>query len=208
MSGSKISALFLDIGGVLLTNGWDRAARRRAAEKFSLDLEEMNERHHLTFDTYEAGKLSLDEYLARVVFYKDRSFSRDVFKTFMFDQSQAYPDMIDLIRNLKTRYGLKVAAVNNEGRELSIHRIRTFRLDSFIDSFISSSFVHVRKPDADIYRAALDIVQAEASEVLYVDDREMFVDVAKGLGIKGIHHRSYQTTKEAMELHGLSMGTF
>ena len=208
MSGSKISALFLDIGGVLLTNGWDRAARRRAAEKFGLDLEEMNERHHLTFDTYEAGKLSLDEYLARVVFYKDRSFSRDVFKTFMFDQSQAYPDMIDLIRNLKIRYGLKVAAVNNEGRELSIHRIRTFRLDSFIDSFISSSFVHVRKPDADIYRAALDIVQAEASEVLYVDDREMFVDVAKGLGIKGIHHRSYQTTKEAMELHGLSMGTF
>ncbi len=208
MSASKISALFLDIGGVLLTNGWDRAARRRAAEKFNLDLEEMNERHHLTFDTYEAGKLSLDEYLARVVFYKDRSFSRDVFKTFMFDQSQAYPDMIDLIRNLKTRYGLKVAAVNNEGRELSMHRIRTFRLDSFIDSFISSSFVHVRKPDADIYRAALDIVQAEASEVLYVDDREMFVDVAKGLGIKGIHHRSYQTTKEEMELHGLSLGAF
>lgn len=208
MSASKISALFLDIGGVLLTNGWDRAARRRAAEKFNLDLEEMNERHHLTFDTYEAGKLSLDEYLARVVFYKGRSFSRDVFKTFMFDQSQAHPDMIDLIRNLKTRYGLKVAAVNNEGRELSIHRIRTFRLDSFIDSFISSFFVHVRKPDADIYRAALDIVQAETSEVLYVDDREMFVDVAKGLGIKGIHHRSYQTTKEAMELHGLSMGTF
>ncbi len=208
MSGSKISALFLDIGGVLLTNGWDRAARRRAAEKFNLDLEEMNERHHLTFDTYEAGKLSLDEYLARVVFYKDRSFSRDVFKTFLFDQSQAYPDMIDLIRNLKARYGLKVAAVNNEGRELSIYRIRTFRLDSFIDSFISSSFVHVRKPDADIYRAALDIVQAEASEVLYVDDREMFVDVAKGLGIKGIHHQSYQTTKEAMERHGLSLGTF
>jgi len=208
MSASKISALFLDIGGVLLTNGWDRTARRRAAEKFNLDLEEMNERHHLTFDTYEAGKLSLDEYLARVVFYKDRSFSRDVFKTFMFDQSQAYPDMIDLIRNLKTRYGLKVAAVNNEGRELSMHRIRTFRLDSFIDSFISSSFVHVRKPDADIYRAALDIVQAEASEVLYVDDREMFVDVAKGLGIKGIHHRSYQTTKEEMGLHGLSLGAF
>lgn len=208
MSASKISALFLDIGGVLLTNGWDRTARRRAAEKFNLDLEEMNERHHLTFDTYEAGKLSLDEYLSRVVFYKDRSFSRDVFKTFMFDQSQAYPDMIDLIRNLKTRYGLKVAAVNNEGRELSIHRIRTFRLDSFIDSFISSSFVHVRKPDADIYLAALDIVQAEASEVLYVDDREMFVDVAKGLGIKGIHHQSYQTTKEEMELHGLSMRTF
>jgi len=206
MSSSRISALFLDIGGVLLTNGWDRAARKRAAEKFSLDLEEMNERHHLTFDTYEAGKLSLDEYLARVVFHKDRPFPREVFKTFMFDQSQALPDMIDLVRRLKARYSLKIAAVSNEGRELTVHRIAAFKLDSFIDSFIVSSFVHVRKPDADIYGAALDIVQTEKSRVLYLDDREMFVEVAKGLGIHGIHHRSYQTTKEALELHGLHAG--
>src|SRR5512135_2292911 len=152
MSLPTITTLFLDIGGVLLTNGWDRAARRLAALKFELDLSEMDERHHLTFDTYEAGKLTLDEYLARVVFHKERSFTRDEFKGFMFDQSKPYPDMINLVRDIKARHGLKTAAVNNEGRELSLHRIKAFKLDSFIDCFISSSFVHYRKPDADIYR--------------------------------------------------------
>ncbi len=203
MSSTKITTLFLDIGGVLLTNGWDGAARRLAALKFDLDLPEMDERHHLTFDTYEAGKLTLDEYLARVVFHEERSFTRDEFREFMFDQSKPYPDMIDLVRDIKARHGLKTAAVNNEGRELSLHRIKTFNLDSFIDCFISSSFVHYRKPDADIYRTALDVVQAAPSQVLYLDDRAMFVDVARGLGINGIHHQSYETTKAAMESFGL-----
>jgi putative hydrolase of the HAD superfamily len=204
MSLTKITTLFLDIGGVLLTNGWDRTARNLAAGKFGLDMSEMDERHHLTFDTYEAGKLTLDEYLARVVFYEERSFTPGQFREFMFAQSKSYPDMIELIRGIKARHGLRVAAVNNEGRELSIHRIKTFNLGSFIDCFVTSSFVHFRKPDADIYRMALDVVQAAPPEVLYIDDRAMFVDVARGLGINGIHHASLQTTKAALEAFGLS----
>jgi putative hydrolase of the HAD superfamily len=187
----------------LLTNGWDRESRRRAAEQFALDVEEMDERHHLTFDTYEAGKLSLDEYLTRVIFHEDRAFTMDEFKKFMFDQSQPHPRMIDLISSIKIRYGLKSVAVNNEGRELSLHRIQTFNLGSFIDCFVSSCFVHYRKPDADIYRAALDIIHAAPEEVLYIDDRTMFVDVARGLGINGIHHETFETTKAALESFGL-----
>ncbi len=98
----QVTTLFLDIGGVLLTNGWDHNIRLHAAEKFGLNDHEMNERHHLTFDTYEAGKLSLDEYLNRIVFYQKRSFSREDFKKFMYDQSKAFPEMIELIRGLKT----------------------------------------------------------------------------------------------------------
>ena len=67
----RITTLLLDIGGVLLTNGWGRNSRKLAAETFSLDHDDMEERHHLTFDTYEEGKLSLDEYLNRVVFPPD-----------------------------------------------------------------------------------------------------------------------------------------
>jgi putative hydrolase of the HAD superfamily len=204
MSSPTITTLFLDIGGVLLTNGWDRIARTRAAENFSLDLAEMDERHHLTFDIYESGKLSLDEYLDRVVFHQDRPFTKDEFRKFMEDQSRPYPDMIGLVRALKTRHGLRVAAVNNEGRELSIHRIKAFDLGSLFDCFVSSAFVHIRKPDTDIYRTALDIVQVLPSSVLYIDDREMFVDVARGLGINGIHHRSFPSTKAQMEAFGLS----
>lgn len=201
---ATITTLFLDIGGVLLTNGWDRKARRLASETFSLDYEEMNERHHLTFDTYEQGKITLDEYLDRLVFYTDRSFSREQFLDFMFSRSQPYPEMIDLVCRLKTRYGLKIAVVSNEGRELTEYRIRTFELGRYIDFFVASCFVHIRKPDEDIFRMALDISQVTPQQVLYIDDRPMFVEVAKVLGIRGLVHTGVESTQEQLAMFGLA----
>jgi putative hydrolase of the HAD superfamily len=202
---SQITALFLDVGGVLGTNGWDRRIRERAADAFGLGLDEMDERHHLTFGTYEEGKLSLDEYLNRVVFYEPRRFSRDAFKAFMFDQSTPYPDMIGLIRGLKARHGLKVAVVSNEGRELMVERISRFDLGSFVDFFIASSFVHFRKPDEDIYRIALDIAQVPAERVAYLEDRPMFVEVSRHLGLVGIHHTGYESTRAKLAQLGLAL---
>jgi len=204
MAASQITTLFVDIGGVLLTNGWDRAMRQRAAERFGLDFDEMNERHTLTFDTYEVGKLSLDEYLDRVVFCQARSFSREDFKTFMFEQSKPYPEMIKLVRDLKARHSLKVVVVSNEGRELTTYRIRRFELGTFVDFFVASCFVHYRKPDADIYRIALDIAQVQPDQVVYIDDRAMFVEVAGTVGIRGIHHTDYDTTYAALQALGLT----
>jgi len=204
MKTNHPTALFLDVGGVLLTNGWDRAMRKRAAETFHLDPADMDERHHLTFDTYELGKLSLDEYLNRMVFYQDQPFSRDEFKAFMFAQSQPFPQMIHLVRNLKKAYDLRVAVVSNEGRELTTHRIRKFSLWEFVDFFVVSSFVHFRKPDADIYRIALDIAQVPIEEVLYIEDRLMFVEVARGMGIRSIHHTGVDSTRENLASLGLT----
>jgi putative hydrolase of the HAD superfamily len=203
----KVSALFLDVGGVLLTNGWDRSMRERAAETFKIDYAEMDERHHLTSDTYEEGKLSLDEYLHRVVFYRDRPFSGEEFKAFMFGQSQPYPQMIELIRELKRSHGVKVAVVSNEGRELTVHRIQKFGLTEFVDFFIVSCFVHFRKPDADIYRIALDIAQVSPERVVYIEDRLMFVEVAQSLGVRGIHHTDYDLTRAALASLGLPPNT-
>jgi putative hydrolase of the HAD superfamily len=198
-----IAAIFLDIGGVLLTNGWDHVMRRRATDKFGLDYDEMNERHHLTFDTYEEGKLDLATYLNRVVFYKERPFSPDDFRDFIFAQSKPYKEMIDLISGLKARYNLKTVAVSNEGRELTVYRIKKYKLGTFIDTFVSSCFVHFRKPDEDIFRMALDVSEVEPAECVYIEDRPMFVEVARGLGIRGIWHRDYQSTKAALEEFGL-----
>lgn len=200
-----IRTLFVDIGGVLLTNGWDNDARKLVAETYGLDYAEMDYRHHLTFDTYETGKLSLDEYLNRIVFYQERPFSREEFKAFMFAQSQPYPEMIELVRDLKARFGLKMAVVSNEGRELTVYRIQKFGLGAFADFFVSSCFVHYRKPDADIYRIALDLAQVEPAQVAYVEDRAMFVEVAQSLGIRSIHHTSYEATRTALAALGLSL---
>jgi putative hydrolase of the HAD superfamily len=199
-----VATLFLDVGGVLLTNGWDRVQRHEAAERFGLDEEEMNERHHLTFDTYEEGKLSLEAYLDRVVFYRERPFSREDFKTFMLSRSRPYPPMIELVGALKERYRLKVAVVSNEGRELAIHRIREFQLVRIVDFFIFSCFVHARKPDAEIYRISLDIAQTPPEQVVYIEDRPLLVEVACSLGIRGIRHSSYEATRTALAGLGLS----
>jgi putative hydrolase of the HAD superfamily len=204
-TSTEITALFLDIGGVLLTNGWDHNMREHAAQVFDLDYEEMNERHHLTFDTYEEGKLSLYEYLNRVIFYEERPFSLEEFKAFIFERSQPHSDMIEMISKLRDKYHLKIAAVSNEGRELTIYRIEKFNLGEFIDFFISSCFVHFRKPDKDIFRIALDIAQVPPAEVVYIEDRPMFIEVAESLGIKGIVHRSFETTQESLQALGLSL---
>jgi putative hydrolase of the HAD superfamily len=199
-----LRVMLLDIGGVLLTNGWDAPVRRRAADAFGLDFQEMDDRHHLTFDTYEVGKISLETYLSRVVFYRERPFTREEFLAFMLAEARPYPDTIAMVRRVAQRHGLTVGAVSNEGRELTVDRIRRFALAEFMQFFICSCFVHFRKPDEDIYRLALDVAQAEPCEAVYIDDRLMFVEVARGLGIPSIHHTDLQRTRAALAELGLA----
>jgi putative hydrolase of the HAD superfamily len=201
-----ITTLFVDIGGVLLTNGWDHDARKLAATKFRLDTAEMDNRHHLTFDTFEVGKLTLEEYLNRVVFYQKRSFTPAQFKAFMFAQSKPFPEMIQLVAQLKARHRLKVAVVSNEGRELNAYRIQKFKLGEVVDFFISSSFVHLRKPDLEIFRLALDIAQTPARQVAYLENTPMFAQVAEGLGIRSVLHTDYESTRAKLASWGLSSG--
>lgn len=198
-----IKALFLDIGGVFLTNGWDTEARKEAAAKFSLDFEELNGRHRIIFDAYESGKSTLDEYLNLLMFYKPRNFTHEDIKSFMMEKSLPYPEMIHLISDLKHRYKLLTVAVNNEGRELNAYRIEQFNLKSFIDVFASSCFVHMRKPDQEMYQLAIDLAQVKPEEIIYIDDRPVFIEAACQLGIQGIQHKDVKTTKTALAEYGL-----
>jgi putative hydrolase of the HAD superfamily len=200
---TEITNLFLDIGGVLLTDGWDHHARKRAATSFRLDLAEIEDRHKLTFATYQEGKLTLNEYLDLVVFYQKRPFTRAQFRRFMFAQSKPYPEMIELVARLKIRHRLKITVVSNEARELNAYRIRKFKLDRFVDAFLSSCFVHISKPDADIFRLALDIAQVRAREVLYIENTPLFVRVAEGLGIRSILHKDYRSTCAKLASFGM-----
>ena len=198
-----IKYLFVDIGGVLLSDGWVHEFRKLAGKKFDLDAEEMEKRHNQAFDTYEEGKLTIAEYLNRVVFYEKRSFTSAQFKKFMFDQSKPYPEMIELIRRLKAQYGLKIIVLSNEVRELNAYRIRKFKLNEFVDFFVSSCYVHLRKPDEDIFRLALDTAQAPARQVVYIENTPMFVQIAEGLGIRSILHTNYESTRAKLASFGL-----
>ena len=198
-----VTTLFLDVGGVLLNNGWDHHARRRAAQHFKLKWAEMEERHALTFETHEEGKLTFEEYLGRVVFYQKRPFTRAQFRRFMCAQSKPYPEMIELITQLKLRHRLKIIVVSSEARVVNDYRIHKFKLHGFVDSFISSCFVHIRKPDADIFRLALDIAQTPVRQIVYIENTTMFVQVAEGLGIRSLLHTNYKSTCAKLASFGL-----
>jgi putative hydrolase of the HAD superfamily len=198
-----ITTVFVDVGGVLLTNGWDHLARRRAAKHFNLNWSEMDQRHRLVFETHEQGKLSFDEYLGWVVFYEERPFTRNQFRDFMFAQSKPYPKMLGLLSQLKAQHGLKVVVISNESRELNTHRIRTFKLDKLVDTFISSCFVGMRKPDVEIFRLALDLAQTAPDQSVFIDNTPMFVQIAKHLGMRGILHAHYESTSAELASLGL-----
>jgi putative hydrolase of the HAD superfamily len=202
---APISALFVDIGGVLLTDGWDHQARRRAAKRFKLNWIEMEERHELNFETHEEDKTTFKEYLDRVVFYLKRAFTRAAFRRFIFAQSKPCTGMIALVQSLKAKYGLKIIVVSNESRELNAYRIRQFKLDGIVDAFISSCFVRLRKLDADIFKLALDISQRRARQIVYIENTPLFVQIAEGFGIGGVLHTDYKSTRLKLAAFGLEV---
>jgi putative hydrolase of the HAD superfamily len=199
-----ITCVFLDIGGVLLTDGWDHLARRRAAKNFKLEWAEMESRHQLVFEIFEEGKITMEEYLSLVVFHQKRSFTRNQFRSYMFAQSKPFPEMIELVAKLKLNLRLKIAIVSNEARELNAYRIDKFGLDRLVDCFISSCFVHIRKPNADIFRMALDIAQVKPAQAVFIDNTPMFVQIAEGLGIRGILHTDCKSTQSKLSYLGLN----
>jgi putative hydrolase of the HAD superfamily len=203
MDKKGVKYLFVDIGGVLLTDGWVHKYRKLAAKEFDLNPEEMEKRHNQAFDTYELDKLTIEEYLNRVVFYEKRSFTQAQFRKFMFAQSKPYPKMVELVRKLKAKYGLKIIVVSNEARELNAYRIRKFKLYEFVDFFISSCYVHLRKPDPDIFHLAMDTTQASARQVVYIENTPMFVQIAEGMGIRSILHTDYNSTYTKLASFGL-----
>jgi len=200
---TEITTLFLDIGGVLLTNGWDHLARQSTARHFDFDYSEMEERHKLTFEVHEEDRLTFDEYLNLVIFWKKRTLTPAQFKQFMFEQSQPYPEMIELFSQLKVQHGLKIVVVSNESRGVNAYRIEKFKLGALVDCFISSCFVHVRKPDVEIFRLALDTAQTLPQHVLFVDNTAMFVQIAEGLGIRSVLHTDYNSTCTKLASFGL-----
>lgn len=187
---SKISAIFSDVGGVLLTNGWDREGRRRLTEKFHLDAEDFEGRHELVTTAFETGQLSLDHYLERTAFYRPRSFTKQEVKDFMFAQSQGFPEALGLIERLARSGKYFLATLNNESNDLNLYRIGRFGLRKYFSVFFSSCFLGVMKPDKAIYDLALSLTQRPPQECLFIDDRPLNLECARLHGMRTVLYES------------------
>jgi putative hydrolase of the HAD superfamily len=200
-----ITTLFWDVGGVLLTNGWDRDARRRACERFGLDWEDFQDRHEHVVDEFETGRMDLDAYLERTVFFEPRSSTPAEFKAFMFAQSQEAPGPLALVRQLRADERYRLGVINNESLELNRYRIERFRLRECFSLFFSSCFVHLRKPDPAIYRLALDVMQTPAGDAVLVDDRAINIEAARRIGMQTIHYRDIDQLRACLLQLGLKV---
>ncbi len=182
-----ITTILFDIGGVLLTDGWDHDSRRAAAARFNLDWEDFTDRHEKVAHLIETNRLTLEHYLDRVIFYRPRSFSRDEFREFVFAQSQPKPESLELAHQLAGLKKYFLATLNNEVLELNLYRIQHFDLCKYFSAFFSSCFLGLRKPDEAIYRTVLNILQREADECIFIDDREVNLECPRELGLRTIH---------------------
>ncbi len=182
----QIHAIFWDVGGVLLTNAWDRSERLATLERFHLDEEEFHSRHEMVVSSFERGKITLDEYLDRTVFYRTRPFTRDEFRDYMFSLSQPKPDVLAFARSLADSGRYFMGTINNESRELNLHRIEKYGLRQIFRLFVSSCFVGLRKPESGIYRLAIEITQINPEECCFIDDRALNLECAAKLGMRTI----------------------
>jgi putative hydrolase of the HAD superfamily len=204
---SDVTALFWDVGGVILSNGWDRGARAAAAKNFGLDWEEFQDRHDLAFPAFETGRITLDTYLQRTIFYRKRSFTREEFINFIFAQSREFPESRAVLSDVAATGKYLLATINNEPLEINERRIREFHLRREFKAFFSSCYLGVRKPDEGIYKLALEVTQRAPEESLFIDDRELNLECAKQLGMHTIHFQNAAQLRQELAANGILIPT-
>jgi putative hydrolase of the HAD superfamily len=190
---------------VLGTNGWDHGERRAAAQKFELDLAEFESRHELLAAALDTAQLTLDQYLDRTVFYRERPFTRQAFREFMCSQSKPYADSLQVMARLSSSCRYVLATLNNESVELNAYRIQSFGLRKFFKLFLSSCYLGVRKPDAAIYRLALRLTQQEPAQCVFIDDRTLNLECAAREGMKTIQFRNARQLEQDLRALGIEL---
>lgn len=201
---ATITTILWDVGGVLLTNGWDRKGRAAVLAQFGLDRDLFEERHEMSNDAWEKGLITVEEYLRKTVFYEPRNFSPSDFFAAMKAQSQSLGDSaLGILANLAASESVFLGMVNNEARELNDYRIDKFSLRNYFKLFVSSCYVGLRKPDHQIFKMTLSILQKDAGSVVFVDDRSGNVDAASSVGIHAIRYQGSEHLKTELEKLGI-----
>jgi putative hydrolase of the HAD superfamily len=196
--------ILFDVGGVLLSNGWDHGERVAAAEKFHLDAAELEARNAKVFEAWDRGEISMDDYLNATVFYEPRSFSREEFAAFLLSQSRLLPDgALDILKELAGGGKYLLGALNNEAREPNEYRFNKFGLRNYFDVALSSCYLGLRKPEEAIFHLAIDVMGGKPERILFIDDRQENVDAAKAKGMVAIRFTGADALRRQLSEYGV-----
>lgn len=196
--------ILFDVGGVLLTNGWDHRERTAVLAQFNLDYNTFEARHEAPYDAWERGAISRDEYLNAAVFYEPREFTREAFFSAMCAQSQPLPDgALGILSEVSASNNCMVGALNNEAREPNEYRFERYGLRAHFQFAFSSCYLGLRKPEAAMYRRVLDILGGPAERILFIDDREANVAGARAAGMRAIRFEGAAALRPALKELGV-----
>jgi putative hydrolase of the HAD superfamily len=197
---AEVNTILFDVGGVLLTNGWDHEERAAVLAHFSVDRAAYEARHAPANDAWEKGFITAEEFLRQTVFFEPRSFTPAEFLARMKAQSKVLPHgALRILQDLRASREIQLAILNNEARELNDYRIESFLLKEYFSAFFSSCYLGLRKPNVEIYKLALKITQREPSECVMIDDRGLNLETAKELGMHTIQVKSFAHMKSDLE---------
>lgn len=204
---AKVRTILWDVGGVLLTNGWDRSERADLFREFQIDRDDFESRHQMLNGPWERGEITVDQYLDRTLFYEPRDFTKEQFLARMKDMSRWLPHTaIEIVRSLASQGGIKLIMLSNESRELMDHRMETFGLQQYFSAFLVSAYVGLCKPDPKIFKLALDLAQSTPEETMFIDDRSENAAAASSLGIHGVRYEGPQHLEEELKRLGVQLG--
>ena len=192
--------ILFDVGGVLLTNGWDHKERATVIQSFNLDLSAFEARHPDANEAWEKDEIDAQRYLDQTVFYEPRGFSHKEFLDAIFAQSIPLEDSaLPVLQDLSASQKYLVGSLNNEAREPNDYRFTRYDLRRYFEIAFSSCYVGLRKPHPEIYQRAIDILGRPAERILFIDDRQSNVDAAASTGLKAIRFIGEQDLRRQLK---------
>ena len=208
MEGS-IRTIFWDIGGVVLTNGWDKGQRSRVLSRLGVNLEAYEEVHERANYYWERGLMTAKEFFAQTVLqanpHLDLTFET-LWPQVCAESKVLHAECLDMLSELKEQGSYRLATLNNESRELNEYRLDAFKLRSLFDYFICSGYVHEMKPLPGIFRSAIDVSGFAARTALFIDDKSENCAAAEALGMHVICFKTPRQLCTELAGYGIQVG--
>jgi putative hydrolase of the HAD superfamily len=188
-----IKNVIFDLGKVLIEfdfNGFYTALGYDPAER---TLDEANEPILL----FEAGKMSKAVFFEEIKKIYGFDLSLKEFEILWCSVFSDAKEMIELARKISEKYNVFILSNTDE-----IHFPYIWKnfpqLHFFKNNLMLSYELNSVKSEKEIYKNAIEKFNLIPSECVFIDDRPINVSVAEKLGMKGIIHQSFLSTKEKL----------
>jgi len=105
--------------------------------------------------------------------------------------------LLDYILELRKSY--KVGMLSNVSNGGLLRRFRVDELDKYFDATVASAEVGYAKPEPEAYEIIADRLSVRLDECVFTDDREVYTEGARAVGMQGIVYTDFAQFKTDLE---------